>query len=83
MEVSFENPTNVWIGPTSTMLVQLGAVFPPCLRKDVLITLRFAKYYGHEAAGLGCCEIAGSGAGQCYSLIILVHKSQQQQPPVS
>ena len=63
-EISYENPTNVWIGPSSHMLVQLGAMFPPCLRKDVLITLRSAKLYGHEASGLGCCEIAGSGAGK-------------------
>lgn len=63
--MKYEHPINMWIGPSNVMLVQLGGLFPPCIRQDVLISVRNARYYSQEASGLGCCEIIGSGAGMC------------------
>ena len=57
-------PTNLWIGPTKLTLIQLGAMFAPCVRTDITLSLRSGLYVSYTEMGLGCCEIPGRGAGE-------------------
>ncbi|KAF6024407.1 hypothetical protein EB796_017319 [Bugula neritina] len=62
-DITYKEPTNLLIGPSESALIQLGAIFAPCIRQDKLLSLRVAQHKAELKEGLGCCEVYGSGAG--------------------
>ena len=54
-EVTYYRGSNLWIGPTPLHLINLGAKFTPCMRKDFGIRLRNARTF-RENKNFGCCQ---------------------------
>ncbi|XP_067929675.1 inactive rhomboid protein 1-like [Watersipora subatra] len=53
---------NMWAGPSQENLIQSGALYAPCLRKDRFWLLKNSVHQV-ETSELGCCEALGRGAG--------------------
>ncbi|XP_046856418.1 LOW QUALITY PROTEIN: inactive rhomboid protein 1-like [Xenia sp. Carnegie-2017] len=68
-KVVTEIPDNFWIGPSRDALIQLGAKYAPCMRKDKELS-RLLKKERKEEAETGCC--IGTDQNGC------IQKSQEQ-----
>ncbi|CAB3978902.1 inactive rhomboid 1-like isoform X2 [Paramuricea clavata] len=53
-KVATEFPDNFWIGPSRDALIQLGAKYAPCMRKDKELQRLLDKEHQEEAE-TGCC----------------------------
>lgn len=57
--ISYYRAVNLWIGPSPLNLIQLGAKFTPCMRRDFGILRRNGRIYVNDQSNFGCCQNQG------------------------
>ena len=60
-EIGYYKTPNIWIGPQQEKLVNLGAMFAPCMRAEKFLVAEITNY--QLQTELGCCIAAGVGTG--------------------
>ena len=54
--VTYFEAVNLWIGLSPLELIQIGAKFTPCMRRDFGLQDRNTRLYGNNRDKLGCCK---------------------------
>ena len=54
--VTYYRAVNLWIGLSPLELIEIGAKFTPCMRRDFGIQRRNTQLYGDQRDDIGCCK---------------------------